>query len=138
MFGHLFNLQEEEERQKGREGKFCTHSLTHHSLTPQVPLAWVNQPLFDYRNQLHIGTHSLSCWIVSPEDPLEDTLNPIGGCWPHPMAVVTLSIGTVVTNSNSTDAPTITIYYKDYGSTPVVYPSMKEVLAVASDEMSEV
>ena len=67
-----------------------THSFTYSSLPfPQVPLAWVNQPLFDYRNQLNVGTHSLSCWIVSPEDPLEDTLNPIGTAWPHPMGVVT-------------------------------------------------
>jgi len=41
----------------------------------------VNQPVFDYRNQLHSGTVTLPCWLVSPEQPLEDLLNPIGMCW---------------------------------------------------------
>ena len=49
-------------------------------LQEKVPLSWVNQPLFDYRNQLRSGTVTLPCWPVSPEEPLEDLLNPIGQC----------------------------------------------------------
>ena len=49
-------------------------------LQEKVPLSWVNQPLFDYRNQLRSGAVTLPCWPVSPEEPLEDLLNPIGQC----------------------------------------------------------
>ena len=38
----------------------------------------MNQPLFDYRDQLRSGTITLPCWPVSPEEPLEDLFNPIG------------------------------------------------------------
>ena len=47
-------------------------------LQEKVPLAWVNQSLFDYQDHLRSGTVTLPCWNVNPEEPLEDLLNPIG------------------------------------------------------------
>lgn len=86
-----------------------------------VPLAWVNQPLFDYRNMLRSGTVTLPCWTIDPEDPLEDLLNPIG---------------TVMLNPNSQDCPSLMIQYTDYGEgNPVKYPDLEKVLEVASQEM---
>lgn len=48
------------------------------------------------------------------------------------------ALGTVVTNSSSTDAPSVMIYYTEYASNPVIYPNLDRVLTVASHEMSEV
>ena len=68
-------------KKKKKEEKVIMSTITLESLSlslSQVPLAWVNQPLFDYRCQFCKGVKTLPCWPVSPEDPLEDTLNPIG------------------------------------------------------------
>lgn len=54
----------------------CCTSL----LQERVPLAWVNQALFDYKGTFSSGTVTLPCWIVNPEEPLEEVLNPIGMC----------------------------------------------------------
>ncbi len=43
-----------------------------------MPLAWVNQALFDYKGVLRSGTETLPCWTINPEEPLEDLPNPIG------------------------------------------------------------
>uniref|UniRef100_A0A1X7T3H7 PIK helical domain-containing protein n=1 Tax=Amphimedon queenslandica TaxID=400682 RepID=A0A1X7T3H7_AMPQE len=88
----------------------------------KVPLAWVNQPLFDYRCQFCNGvSKTLPCWPVSPEEPLEDLLNPIG---------------TVITNPNAADAPSISVQFKEYSQQPIIYPSMEKVLELASKEMT--
>lgn len=34
--------------------------------------------MFDYRTQLCTGVRTLPCWVASPEDSLEENLNPIG------------------------------------------------------------
>ena len=52
--------------------------MTVDCLQEKVPLAWVNQSLFDYQDHLRSGTVTLPCWNVNPEEPLEDLLNPIG------------------------------------------------------------
>lgn len=49
----------------------------------KVPLAWVNQALFDYKGTLRSGTVTLPCWVVNPEEPLEEILNPIGNLYLH-------------------------------------------------------
>lgn len=58
------------------------HVRAHHQHVPylqeKVPLAWVNQALFDYKGTLRSGTVTLPCWIVNPEEPLQEILNPIG------------------------------------------------------------
>jgi phosphatidylinositol-4,5-bisphosphate 3-kinase len=69
----------------------------------KVPLAWVNQPLFDYRNYLRTGAVSLPCWPMSPEDTMEGLLNPID---------------TVMLNPNTQDSPSIKIKFKDYVDPP--------------------
>uniref|UniRef100_A0A1X7SXV9 C2 PI3K-type domain-containing protein n=1 Tax=Amphimedon queenslandica TaxID=400682 RepID=A0A1X7SXV9_AMPQE len=78
-----------------------------------VPLAWVNQPLFDYRCQFCNGvSKTLPCWPVSPEEPLEDLLNPIA------------------------DASSISVQFNEYSQQPIIYPSMEKVLELASKEMT--
>ncbi len=62
-------------------------------LQEKVPLAWVNQPLFDYKGTLRSGTATLPCWIVTPEEILGDTLNPIGNLNEHMCALQYMYIG---------------------------------------------
>ena len=46
--------------------------------------------------------------------------------------------GTVVTNPNAADAPSIMIQFKEYSSSPIIYPSLDKVLELASKEMTNV
>ena len=73
----VFKKKKKEEKVNFKIVIFSSLSLSL-SLSVQVPLAWVNQPLFDYRSQLCTGIKTLPCWVVSAEDTLEDLLNPIG------------------------------------------------------------
>ena len=43
-----------------------------------------------------------------------------------------------MTNPNSADAPNVTIHFKEYSSSPVVYPSLEKVLELASKEVEKV
>ncbi|CAI8031374.1 Phosphatidylinositol 4,5-bisphosphate 3-kinase catalytic subunit beta isoform [Geodia barretti] len=90
----------------------------------KVPLAWVNQPLFDYRNYLKTGSVTLPCWPMSPEDSMEGLLNPID---------------TVILNPNTQDSPSIKIMFRDYVKPPqkIRFPELAAVLEVASQEMAK-
>ena len=46
--------------------------------------------------------------------------------------------GTVMLNPNTHDSPSIKILYKEYSSTPIIYPKLESVLEVASKEMDTV
>ena len=44
-----------------------------------LPLAWVNIPIFDYKGDLRSGEHKLYMWPITDEDILSDEqLNSIG------------------------------------------------------------
>ena len=108
-------------------------------LQEKVPLAWVNQALFDYKGTLRSGTVTLPCWIVNPEEPLEELLNPIGrNRLPPSYVVYTLSAGTVLLNPNTQDSPSIMIRHKEFSDKPVVFPKLGAILDVASKEMESV
>ena len=47
-------------------------------------------------------------------------------------------LGTVVTNPNAADAPSISVQFKEYSQQPIIYPSMEKVLELASKEMTNV
>uniref|UniRef100_A0A1X7SUI3 Uncharacterized protein n=1 Tax=Amphimedon queenslandica TaxID=400682 RepID=A0A1X7SUI3_AMPQE len=52
------------------------------------------------------------------------------------MPTITICIGTVVTNPNAADAPSISVQFKEYSQQPIIYPSMEKVLELASKEMT--
>ncbi|KAL5491745.1 hypothetical protein EMCRGX_G017097 [Ephydatia muelleri] len=80
-----------------------------------VPLAWVNQPLFDYKKHLRTGTSTLSCWPFDPEDPSNENLR-----YGHH--------GTVMLNPNLKDAPSIMIQYPEYAEGIPAYPDETKIL----------
>lgn len=47
-------------------------------------------------------------------------------------------LGTVVANPNSVDAPSIRMQFKEYSSSPIIYPTLEKVLELASTEMKNV
>lgn len=47
-------------------------------------------------------------------------------------------IGTVVTNPNAADAPSISVQFKEYSQLPIIYPNLAKVLELASKEMTNV
>lgn len=101
-------------------GIYAVYSAKKKKREEKVLVAWVNQPLFDYKNFFRFGTITLPCWPASPEDPLEDLLNPIG---------------TVLLNPNTQDSPSIMLNFKEYAASPIMYPDLEKVLEVASQEM---
>ncbi len=78
MYSHLMSRLEHMYTIAGESSVMAVAYSCPPSLQEKVPLAWVNQPLFDFRDSLRSGTVTLPCWLVSPEAPLEELLNPIG------------------------------------------------------------
>lgn len=65
----------------------------------KVPLAWVNLPMFDYRNLLRTGRTELTMWNMDEnETTLEDVLNPIGIAGANPTGNIKLVLEFVNTD----------------------------------------
>ncbi|XP_074654318.1 phosphatidylinositol 4,5-bisphosphate 3-kinase catalytic subunit delta isoform-like [Tubulanus polymorphus] len=85
-----------------------------------VPLAWVNITMFDYKDRLRTGNHTLRMWPYSDEFLCtnRDFLNPIG---------------TIVDNPNKADAPVLEISFSQYGMKHnIIYPPYEKVLECAA------
>ncbi|XP_076805492.1 phosphatidylinositol 4,5-bisphosphate 3-kinase catalytic subunit beta isoform-like isoform X1 [Clavelina lepadiformis] len=90
-------------------------------LATATPLAWINMPLFDYRQCLKSGILRLNCWKWNQGETLDsNNLKPRG--------VVTM-------NPDSDEAPFLEIQMVDYNAS-VVYPPHEKVLEEAAHQAS--
>jgi phosphatidylinositol-4,5-bisphosphate 3-kinase len=95
----------------GSKGKGGGRSLFRRK-QDQVPIAWVNMNVFDYRGQLQTGQKTLYCWHV--DGSLDDVLN---------------HIGTTVMNPNTSNCISLEVNIElgvSIGS-PIIYPSVDDV-----------
>uniref|UniRef100_T1ISF0 phosphatidylinositol 3-kinase n=1 Tax=Strigamia maritima TaxID=126957 RepID=T1ISF0_STRMM len=87
------------------------------------PLAWVNTTVYDFKNQLKMGSITLYMWTYAEDLQAEDLLHPLG---------------TVVSNPNVENATALTItFHKYHCENLVMYPSIEKVLEYAAKDASQ-
>ncbi|XP_021346813.1 phosphatidylinositol 4,5-bisphosphate 3-kinase catalytic subunit delta isoform-like [Mizuhopecten yessoensis] len=85
-------------------------------------IAWVNVPLFNYKSRLMRGEYKFSMWGRSDHQQQDESFYPIGTVFQNPDEDATV-LAITVPNFNR--------------AVPIVFPSDKEVLQCASDNMED-
>ncbi|XP_069119879.1 phosphatidylinositol 4,5-bisphosphate 3-kinase catalytic subunit beta isoform-like [Argopecten irradians] len=84
-------------------------------------IAWVNVPLFNYKSRLMRGEYKFSMWGRSDHQQQDENFYPMG-----------------TVSQNPEDATVIAITVPNFNrAVPIVFPSDKEVLQCASDNMED-
>ncbi|XP_032818129.1 phosphatidylinositol 4,5-bisphosphate 3-kinase catalytic subunit delta isoform [Petromyzon marinus] len=120
-----FVLYAEFEGKSGRRGKATKpdktmgkSSVGKRARRSDLPIAWVNAMVFDYKDQLRAGEAVLHTWSSFPDDMDEEMLNPMG---------------TVHTNPNTDSAAALHIAFSEYSKGPVYYPPFEKIIEKAAE-----
>ncbi|GAB6031821.1 hypothetical protein CHUAL_010223 [Chamberlinius hualienensis] len=82
-------------------------------------LAWVNTTVYDFRNQLKMGSVTLYMWTYAEDMQNDDLLHPLG---------------TVFSNPNVENCTTLAVTFRKYSDCNVIYPSITHMRDLASKD----
>ncbi|KAH8241324.1 hypothetical protein KR032_008131 [Drosophila birchii] len=82
------------------------------------PLAWVNTTLFDYKDNLRTGRHTLYTWTYADDIQSDDVFHPLGTVEPNPL---------------KEECALVDITFQSSGTGTVRYPTEETVLQYAEE-----